>query len=327
MAMTKTTTKMTTKPSLKLGSIEVTSGSETPTRMALLIWGLATCGKTTLSATAPGDKLWLSLGDGEHVSVMNRSDVHVAKLYDLSLEEFFRHGQTDNPFGLDKLLGENENIGTVVFDSATALSYRALQRAVEKGIGASKGFTPSMETPGISAYGGRNAITLEVLTGLLRVTAKHNVHCIITAHEADAVMRKDERGNEVIDYIAVMLGGQLVNNVTMRLSEIWHLRQLDGGEQKRILTVRKTGNRKPMKTRMFRVDQEPQFELVYDSDKPDSAPGQMTLAEWTNQWLDNGGAKLPIPTSVEINERKAKLESYSETTSGKKSDAKKKGKA
>jgi len=82
-----------------------------------------------------------------------------------------------------------------------------------------------MEQPGKSAYGGRNGIVLETITGLLRVTAKHGVHLILTAHEADATTKPDDRGNDIIDYITVMLGGQLMNNMTYRLSEIWHMSQ------------------------------------------------------------------------------------------------------
>lgn len=303
---------MPTKPSVKnfpkpnaavrkveqsvLAGLPVTKGSETPTRAAILLWGPSTAGKTTFSATAPGDKLWLSFGDQEHASVMHRKDVHVLKLHELTVADLFKHGQSkDNPFGLDQYLATNENIGTVVCDSATALAYSALHKAVDDKIGAGKGFVPTIEAPGISAYGGRNGIVLEVLTGLLRVTAKHNVHCIITAHEGDA-QTKVEGGKELIDYIGVMLGGQLVNNMTYRFSEIWYLSQEPTGEKKRRLAFRPTRLRKPMKTRMF-IDngKDVEFWLRYDADKEDNAKGQMTIAGWVNEWIDNGGKKLPVP--------------------------------
>src|SRR5262245_23169083 len=118
------------KPTLMLGSVPVTQGDQTPSRMALLLWGPSGAGKTTYAATAPGDKLWLSFGDQEHISVQHRKDVHVVKLYDMSLEDLFKHGQSDNPFGLDKFLAENEQFETVVVDSITAIAYRALQKAV-----------------------------------------------------------------------------------------------------------------------------------------------------------------------------------------------------
>jgi AAA domain len=272
---------------LKNSPIEVTTKDEVPSRMAVLIWGPAGSGKTTLAATAPGKKLWLSLGDQEHVSIMHRTDVIVMGLYKYGYQDILKYGQNDNPFGLDQILADNEDIETVVFDSVTALTDAALRKAVDMKLGASRTFSPSMEHPGMSAYGGRNAIVLEVLSGLLRVTAKHGVHVIFTAHEADP--EKDAEG--VVQYITIMLGGKLVNNVTWRLSEIWYLSEDAKGRQ---LAVRPARKHRPMKTRMFTGKGEPEFILSYDSDKPDK--GQMTIAAFYEQWLKTKG-KLAIPKS------------------------------
>lgn len=285
---------------LELGGIPVTTGVDAADRMAILLWGPATVGKTCFAATAPHDKLWLSFGDNEHVSVAHRKDVHVVNLHTLELNALFKHAQSDNPFGLDKFLAENENFGTVVVDSATALAYRALQKSVllDK-IGAGRGFSPTMEAPGIAAYGGRNAIVLEVLTGILRVTAKHNCHVVICAHEADPTMKQIQgpggSSQEVIDYIGVMLGGQLVNNVTWRLSEIWYMSQEN---QQRSLMVRPSRKRRPCKTRMFQQrDAAPEFELHYDPDLPDD--GQPTIASFYEQWIENEKRRIPIPEKPE----------------------------
>lgn len=289
---------MSNEPStLELGGLKVVTGVQASDRMALLLWGPATVGKTCFAATAPGDKLWLSFGDNEHVSIAHRNDVHVVELFKLELSDLFKHAQSDNPFGLDKFLAGNENFGTVVVDSATALAYRALQKSVliDK-IGSGRGFTPSMEAPGIAAYGGRNAIVLEILTGILRVTSKYNVHCVITAHEADPTMKHVQGPpgsgmQEVIDYIGVMLGGQLVNNVTWRLSEIWYMSQEN---QQRSIMTRPTRKRRPCKTRMFQQREVPaEFELHYDPDLSDE--GQHTIASFYNQWLDNNKQRIPVP--------------------------------
>lgn len=276
----------------KVGPVEITNGPTTPSRMALFLWGAANCGKSTFAATAPGDKLWLSFGDNEHVPVMHRKDVHVANLSELGLDDLFKHGQNDNPYGLDQILANNTNIATVVVDSVTAIAFRALQKAVKDRVGAGRDFSPTMEVPGLSAYGGRNGITLEMLTGILRVTSRHNVHCIMTAHEADPVMRT-EGNKEVIDYITVMLGGQLVNNMTWRLSEIWYMSQANTAVKERRIAIRATRLRKPMKTRMFTDKGNPEFVLRYDADKPDK--GQMTIASWINEWEARDYARLPIP--------------------------------
>jgi len=275
---------------IQLGPVVAEPASDLSTRMAILLWGLATVGKSTFAATAPGHKLWLSFGDNEHVSIAHRKDVTVAPLHGLGLEDLFRHAQNDDPFGLDKALAENEHITTVVADSITALTFRALQKAVKDGVGASRNFKPSMEQPGKSAYGGRNGIVLETVTGLLRVTAKHGVHLILTAHEADASTRKDDMGNDIIDYVSVMLGGQLVNNMTYRLSEIWYMSESSG---KRMLAVRPVRRRRPMKTRMFSGLDAAEFELTDDADKPDK--GQMTIASWYDKWADGGYEKINVP--------------------------------
>jgi hypothetical protein len=278
---------------IKVGPYIAQPAEEAGSRMAIFLWGPATVGKTTFAATAPGNKLWLSLGDNEHMSVAHRRDVHVLKLYDQALPELFKHAQSDDPFGLDKALAENEDIQTVVCDSVTALAFRALQKAVRDGIGAGKEFRPTMEMPGVSAYGGRNGIVLEVLTGLLRVTAKHSVHFIATAHEDDATTKKDDRGNDIIDYVTVMLGGKLVNNMSFRWSEIWHLSQDTNVEAKRRLAIRPVRYRRPMKTRMFTSSGEKEFVLKYDANKPDK--GQMTIARWYHEWEQNGYQKLEVP--------------------------------
>lgn len=282
------------KHKIKLGNVEVTSGIDALERMAILLWGPASVGKTTLSATAPGVKLWLSFGDNEHVSVAHRKDVLVANLSKLSLDELFNQLEGNDPFGLDKILAENTEIETVVCDSATALTYNCLLRAIDQKIGASRkeSFTPTIMAPGLSAYGARNGLLIKALTGLLRITSKHGVHIIITAHEADPDMRVID-GKEVIDKISIMLGGQIVNNVTFRLSEIWYLSQSDLGRKERRLAVRPTRLRRPMKSRIYETVGDPEFTLNYDANKPDK--GQMTIASIFAQWKANGGNKIPIP--------------------------------
>lgn len=280
------------KSGTKLGPVEVTQGQDTPSRMAILLWGPATAGKTTFSATAPGGKLWLSFGDNEHTPVVHRNDVAVANLSSMGFQELFTHAKGDNPFGLDDVLSQNEKIETVVCDSLTALTFRALQKSVADGNGASSKFRPTMETPGLSAYGGRNALVLTVMTGLLKVTARHGVHIIFTAHEDDPHTRQ-EGGKEFVEYISIMLGGRLVNNMTWRLSEIWYMSQAEYKDKSRRLAFRATRLRKPMKTRMFSDKGAPEFDLKYDADKPDK--GQMTIASWYEAWCSGGCVKLGVP--------------------------------
>lgn len=283
---------------LKLGPIEITSGVRSLSRMAILIWGPAGVGKTTLAATAPGDKLWLSFGDNEHGPVSHRTDVRVADFSGMGYRELCELGQSSDPFKLDSYLAHDDSIASVIVDSSTALIYKALQQSVSKGIGGSRQFTPTMEFPGRSAYGGRNAITLEILTEILKVTAKYNVHCIVTAHEDDPTTTD---AGDVIEYIGIMLGGKIVNNMSLRFSEIWYYGQEITGEKARYIAFRPTRKRRPMKTRMFTDKGPPEFYVDYDADLPDA--GQMTIASFYEAWVNGGGKKLPVPTSRPIGKK------------------------
>lgn len=280
------------KHQIMLGNVPVTSGVDALERMAIMLWGPASVGKTTFAATAPGTKLWLSFGDNEHVPVAHRKDVLIANLSGLGLDDLFNQMDGRDPFGLDKILAVHNDIETVVCDSATALVYLCLLRAIDNKVGAGKGFVPSIEAPGLSAYGARNGLLIKALTGMLRITAKHGVHFIVTAHESDPEMRIVD-GKQVIDKISIMLGGQIVNNVTFRLSEIWFMSQENTGAHQRKIAIRPTRLRRPMKTRMFTDVSEPDFFLKYDANKPDK--GQTTIASFYDMWKANGGKKIPIP--------------------------------
>jgi len=261
--------------------------------MSIIIWGPSGVGKTTWAATAPGKKLWISFGDSEHMSVAGRSDVGYWDLSSWHFSEVFKHGVGSNPFGLDDQLYEDKDIKTVVVDSLTAIEWLGLEKAVADGVGAGKGFTPTMQVPGRPAYGGRNTNLRMVMKSILQTTAKHRVHVIFTAHEDDP--QTDTAGN--IEVIKMALGGKLVNAVSGALSEVWNFRQEPFGKRNRIITVRAGGFRKPMKTRMFNVGGAQSFVLEYDPDKPDEDRGQMTIAGFYRQWVQRKLLRIPIPSN------------------------------
>lgn len=276
------------KPTLMLGNLPVTGSKDMPLRIALLLWGKSGVGKTTFAATAPGQKLWINLDPDGRAAIASRKDVTGVDLEGLSLDETFKQLQNENPLGLDQYLSDHPEVETVVLDSATALTYRALQQSVKHGNGRSSNFVPTMEAPGISAYGGRNAIVLESLTGLLKVTAKHGRHVIITAHEDDPQI--NDKGITLA--ITATLGGKITNNITWRLSEIWYMSQVSNVRK---IAVRPTRRRSPMKTRMFSDRGSPEYVLDYHAEKPDK--GQYTLAAMFAEWEKNGGAKLTVPSN------------------------------
>src|SRR4029078_11220812 len=80
------------------------TGPDENVRMVMLLWGQAGVGKTTWAATAPGNKLWLSFGDNEHVPVSSRKDVWRVELFGLSPDEIFKHGVGSNPFGIKQII-------------------------------------------------------------------------------------------------------------------------------------------------------------------------------------------------------------------------------
>ena len=177
---------------------------------------------------------------------------------------------------------ENNDFSTVILDSVTNLSQRCLEQSVDEKIGRSPKFTPTMEFPGLSAYGGRNAKLLVCIKGLLRVTGKHNKHCIFIAHEDDP--ERDDEGNVL--YISIMLGGKLVNHFSLQISEIWWLQ--DTGKERRI-AFRVCRNRKPMKTRIFLQDKQPEFIAKF---KPGGAYDE--IAEIYKKFVKGKGMKLSI---------------------------------
>lgn len=262
-----------------------------PRRLCMLLWGLAAAGKTTWAATAPGQKLILSFGDNEAASLIGRKDVQVMPIYKYKTEDIFKFGA--DAFGLDRFLYENRQYQTVICDSVTMLQQRALERSVEVGLGASPRFTPTMMTPGQSAYGGRLALSLMVMDALMRVTAKHNVHLIFTAHENEAVTVPDGKGGQSVIDITVTLGGKLMGLTTSRLSEIWHLRTITGRDY-RIVSIRPQANRRPMRSKIFSNKGEPSFIVEYDPERPDTDKDQMTIAKFYQQWERSNG-KIPVP--------------------------------
>jgi hypothetical protein len=302
---------------------KMVKGTETKSRLSLLLWGPQGGGKTTFAATAPGGKLWVSFGDNEHVTVQGRKDVWIMDYSDSSSEEVFEHGVGLNPFGLDKLLHDETQIETVVIDSLTQVQYLALEKSVNDKLGKSGNFIPTMQCPGRGAYGGRNSLTLEVVRAVLRVTAKHQVNVIFTAHERDPNTRIDSKGVEVIEEIRVTLGGQLKNQVACQMSEIWNLRQEPGGKRNRIITTRVSGYRNPMKTRMFMQNGEASFILNYNPDLPDDDPRQMTISRFLDQWYGGNAGRIPMPTNrrggdITDNEPKPVSVNHTESLAGEK---------
>lgn len=278
---------------ITLGGKPVHTGEELPSRLSMLIWGQPGCGKTTLAATAPGKKLWINFDPDGPVSITGLKAQHEGTdsalchdilVLDLSGEpnRIVDGFKREDHLKLGNLLA-NDDIGvdTVVVDSLTRVSQMALEHSLASG---SHG-KATIERPGVSVYGARNALTYRLVVDILQVTKKHNKNVIFITHEA--APEKNDDG--VLIAVTMALGGQLPNLSSSQLSEVWFMS--DTGKDRRI-AVRPVRGYKPMKTRMFSITQGVEFKWDYDIDKPNV---NMEIATWWRSYTDGKGKKLELP--------------------------------
>lgn len=283
---------------IDLGSFKITTGQTAPKRLSLLLWGIAGTFKTTLAATAPGKKLWILFDDGGLDSVSGLKDqlskshpdsalVNDILVLDLSHERnnIIAKFKQDDGLGLAKILG-NDDIGidTVVVDSVTRASQMGLEHAISLGI--SKG--SALETPGIPAFGARNALMLRMITDIMNVTGRYNKNVIFICHEGEPHLNSDG----VVMKITMSLGGQLPNLTTQKLGEVWFVQ--DTGKERKII-LRPFRSYKPMKSRIFDLapDKPGEFVWRYNINAPDT---KFEITTWYNQWKETNGQKIQVPS-------------------------------
>lgn len=263
--------------------------TEIQSRFSLLLWGPPKVGKTTLAATAPGDKLWINCDEDGFDAVRTRKDCHLLDVSGFPNDVFFTQMENTNPLGLNGFLDKHPDIQTVVLDSATAIFERCLEQAVlmDKA-GSSRNFSPSLAVPGLSAYGARTAHFGAILRAVLRVTKTKNRHLIVIAHE-DTPKYNDDG---TIRSIKIMLSEKAVNQTSTKFSEMWYLSDTSG----RRIATRPIRKRSPMGTRMFETMPESngEFTLAYDATKPDQGQSHL-ISAWFAKWEEGGGKKLPLP--------------------------------
>lgn len=270
---------------ITLGGFTVKPPNADDLRIAMLLWGDAGCGKTTLAATAPGKKLWILFDPDGALSLIGRDDIVVL---DLSSE---RHSivakmKDDDPLGITKMLKDNPDIETVVFDSATAFASLALDHGVANIKRQYPNTVVSVEDPAQKGFGHRNTNVMRALTAMMRVTKGLGLHYIIITHEGAPVT--DEKGNVL--HITMQLGGQIPNLIGLQLSEIWWMSRNDKG--KRSIAINPCRMRKPMKSRMFDGTGAVEFEWKFN---PNTWSGD-GIETWFNEWKEKGGRKVSIPT-------------------------------
>lgn len=276
-----------------LAGLKVVKPQDSVERIAMLLWGSSGCGKTTLASTFPGKKLWINFDPDGYTTLVGRDDILVvdfAKEPNSVVQKF----KEENPIRIEKFIQEN-GIESVIFDSLTTFGDKALHHGVKTAQGTPKGRSATLEDPGFSGYGNKNTWTRLAVSNLLRSTGKLGVHCCFIAHENTPTT--NEQGQ--VMFISIMLGSSLNQQVPVNISETWYL--ADTGKHRRI-AIRPCRGYKPMRTRMFRLDMGPEFDVVYDADTQEGDG----IATWWELWKKHG-AKLPLPGTKEYNTLKEKL--------------------
>lgn len=270
---------------LKIGNRQLYSPSAAIKRITLLLWGEAGCGKTVLASTAPGKKLWLLFDPDGANSLAARDDVYVLPLFEEppTVADSFK---AENPLNITNFLKDNPDVETVVFDSITNFSTKALMQAVRHPHASSRSFQSTFLAPGLSAYGIRNAYVISAVKNLLQITGALGRNMIFIAHE-DAPEKNSEG---VVMYITTTLGGKLSNHVPADISEVWAMRWGDKDKFPTI-AIRPCRLRKPMKSRMFYMNGEPEFPWHYNPDTQEGA----TIAGWVEEWREHGYEKIKTP--------------------------------
>ena len=272
---------------MKFGGRTMQASDEKMERLSMLLWGRSGCGKTTLAETAPGDILWLNFDpDGTASLQRHRGKIHVL---DFSKEkddiaDQFKDANSGAITAIEKMLREHEEIKTVVFDSLTTFGDKALVQGIALASRTTKGKSSTLMDPGFAGYGGKNTLVQYAVKNMLEMTGRVKRNMIFTAHED----KPDKNEDGVVVAVSIMLGSSLVEQVPVRISEIWHVS--DTGKERRI-AIRPCRSRTPMRTRMFETNKEPEFVWKYDAD----ADKGERIEDWYNRWRDNGFKKIALP--------------------------------
>jgi hypothetical protein len=280
---------MSDAPTL-LAGVPVTTPDASDMRLAMLIWSDAGVGKTTLAATAPGNKLFVMFDPDGALSLSDRADVRVLDLSDRNHVMVMGEFRKDDPFQLTRYLTANPDIETVVIDSVTTLAYAALREAV----GHAQNKNSTMESPGINGYAWRNATVLRACTSVMTVTKRLGRNVIFLTHEA--APDRDTEGRIVS--ITMALSEGTANQVGLRLNEVWWMQDTNGVRE---ISVRPCKQRKPMKSRLFLTEgNKTTFTWHYN---PETLIGE-GIADWFHMWQANAGKKIPLPAAPVVTKSK-----------------------
>ncbi len=251
-------------------------------RLSGVIWGDAKTGKTTWAMSLPGRKLLINFDPDGFYSIAYREDVDVIDLSALPSHDAIEEAKKV----ADYIIQNAETYESVVLDSLTTLVEASLATAIFKKIGESNKFKPSIEAPGLAAYGARNGYTNDIVTRIMRACSKTGLNCFFIAHSDDPEFSED--GKNIVQH-TMMLSSKIRNTTSLRVSEIYHLTLSSNG--KRTVYFAPFGFKTPMGSRIIDTKAIPKIELDYTINKPDQEQA-LSLCSVINKWRENGLNKV-----------------------------------
>ena len=260
--------------------MQVTSSDDIKPRTAGIIWGDSKTGKTTYAMTLPGRKLLVNFDPDGFSSVGYRKDFDIIDLSQLDAVSAIKDAKKVGTY----IIENADKYESVIVDSLTTLTEASLHDAINRGIGKSAAFTPTIDAPGLAGYGARNSTANDVISRILRATAQKNLHCWFIAHSDDP--EYDKKGETIVQQ-TIMLSAKIRNIASLKVSEIWHMTN----DSKRMMYLAPFGLKKPMGSRMFNTSKVDRFEVNYDIDKPDEEQ-PCSLANIIAGWTAGNLAKL-----------------------------------
>lgn len=273
---------MNDKPTFTIGGVEASVPKAE--RMSVLIWGQPGTGKTTLASTLPGRKALINFDpDGPASIADSMEELDVFDLTGTDNASLMRAiKDVDNPLGIRDAL---EYYDSFIFDSLTSLEERTLAHGIKETKGA------TIERPSPGAYQARNNLLVGMVRNVLGATAKAKKHVAFICHEGPP-----ERNDEgVLLGISLALGGKNPSNVALKINECWNMFDLDVGKTpKKMVLVRAARNKRPIKTRMFDIMDEYEFEWKWNT-KDRYDPDNMWIRDWFKQWEEGGFHKIALP--------------------------------
>lgn len=264
---------------ITLGGVEPATMEDR--RLSLVAWGPAGLGKTTLACTMPGRKCLINF-DPDGPSSLPPAALKEVTVFDFSGKEdsFFTRLSDTDPFGLEKVM---EHFDSFVFDSLSSITERTLAR----GINITKGAT--LERPSPGAYAARNNLAINLIRNALAITGRHKKHVAFIAHEG--APEKNDDGM-LLGY-TMSLGGQLPNQVALRINEVWPM--FEDSKNRKMIICRKARLRDPAKSRMFITSPgDVEFEWKFDPTDWNNEKN-MRIDQWFEAWKENGFNKIPFP--------------------------------